>query len=97
MTAFIIFHSSVTNPEKFADYAKAIPDTLKPFKGSVLTRGKTEKILTGEHHHSAIGILQFPALETAHAWYNSAAYQRLIPTRDAAATVTVVSYSEPAV
>lgn len=97
MTALIIFHSTVSNPEKFADYARAVPDTLKPFDGNVLARGKTEEILTGEHYHSAIGILQFPELETAHAWYNSVAYQSLIPTRDAAATVTVVSYSEPPV
>jgi len=96
MSAFIIFHSTVSNPEAFASYASSVPATLSHFDGTLLTKGKVERILSGEHEHSNVGIIQFPNLDKAHEWYASKAYQALIPVRDAAATVTAISYQEPA-
>jgi len=95
MTAFIIFHSTVNDPENFATYAKSVPATLKPFGGTVLARGKAEKIFSGDHGHASVGILSFPSLEEAHDWYESDAYQSLISVRDSTAAMTVISYSEP--
>lgn len=96
MSAFIIFHSTVTNPEAFAGYASSVPATLSPFDGTLLTKGKVERVFSGNHDYSNVGILQFPDLDKAHKWYASEAYQKLIPVRDAAATITAISYQEPA-
>lgn len=97
MPACIIFHSTITDPEAFTQYAKAVPATLTPFGGTLLTRGKKERVLTGEHPHTNVGILRFPDLNKAHAWYASEAYQALIPLRETGAEMTVVSYEEPSV
>jgi len=95
MGAFLIFHSTVKDPDKFSSYAKAVPATLEPFGGTVLARGKAEKVFSGKHPHSSVGILRFHDLDKAHAWYESDAYQALIPIREAAASMTVISYAEP--
>jgi len=95
MSAFMIFHSTVKDPDNFIIYAKSVPATLEPFGGSVLTKGKTEKVFTGEHTYKNVGVLSFPNLESAHGWYESEAYQSLIPVRDVAADMMVISYTIP--
>jgi len=97
MSAFIIFHSTITDQDAFGGYAKSVPATLAPFDGTLLTKGKVEKVLSGEHGHSNVGIIRFPNLDKAHEWYASKAYQALVPVRNAAAAMTVISYQEPAV
>lgn len=95
MSAFMIFHSTIKDPDNFMTYAKSVPATLEPFGGSVLTKGKAEKVFTGEHTHQTVGVLSFPSLEKAHGWYESEAYQSLISVRDSAADMMVISYIEP--
>jgi len=96
MSAFLIFHSTVKDAEKFQGYAQAVPATLKPFHGELLARGKSAKVLSGVHNHPTVGILKFTDLNRAHGWYESEAYQALIPNRNEAADMTIISYEEPA-
>lgn len=96
MSAFLIFHSAVKNPEKFQAYAQAVPATLKSFGGTLMAKGKSARVLSGTHDHSTVGILKFTDLSKAHGWYESEAYQSLIPNRNEAADMTVISYEEPA-
>lgn len=95
MSAFIIFHSTIKDPADFSTYASAVADTLKPYDGTVIKKGKTDKVLTGEHRFQNVGIISFPSLENAHDWYHSTPYQTLIPIRDSAADMTAICYSEP--
>jgi len=96
MSAFLIFHSAIKNPEKFQTYAQAVPATLKSFGGTLMAKGKSARVLSGKHDHSTVGILKFSNLSQAHGWYESDAYQSLIPIRNEAADMTVISYEEPA-
>ena len=95
MSAFVIFHSTVKDPAKFQAYAQAVPSTLTPFSGEVALRGKVAGVLAGEHGHQTVGVLKFPDQTTAKDWYDSDAYQSLIPNRDEAADMVVVSYDGP--
>ena len=95
MTAFMIFHSTITNQENFVKYASSVPATLEPFNGYVLAKGKAQKVFSGDNRHATVGILKFPSLQEAHDWYESDAYQSLIPVRDSAVDMTVISYEEP--
>ena len=61
-----------------------------------MRKGKTARVLEGEHSHQAVGILRFPDLDKPIGWYGSDEYQALIPNRNLAADLTVVSYEEPA-
>lgn len=95
MTAFIIAHSTVKNPEKFQTYARAVGPTLAPFGGEVALKGKRTELFAGDHDHQTVGVLKFPDSAAASAWYNSADYQALIENRDAAADMVIISYDEP--
>ena len=60
MSAYMIFHSTVKDPEAFQTYAKSVGDTLIPFDGQVVLCGKTTAVRAGEHPHQAVGVLAFP-------------------------------------
>lgn len=94
MSAFLVFHGTVNSADKFGDYAKGVPPTLQPFDGEIFLRGKANKVLAGDHRQKIVAMLKFPDLEKAHSWYESDAYQALIPTRDEAADITAISYEE---
>lgn len=96
MSAFMIFHSVVKDPEKFQVYARSVPATLNAFGGALLAKGKSAKVLSGSHEFPNVGILRFANLNEAHGWYESKAYQALIPNRNEAAEMTIISYEEPA-
>lgn len=95
MTAIVIFQSTIKDAQKFSNYASLVPPTLKPFNGEVIARGKREKVLAGDNEHPTIGVIRFPSLEAAHEWYESEAYQALIPERDLAAKLAIETFQEP--
>jgi len=96
MTAFFIGMTSIKDAEKFQDYAAKAAPTFAPFGGKMVIRGKAEQALAGEANHQAVGIVSFPDMEALNNWYQSDAYQALIPLRNAAADMDLVAYSEPA-
>lgn len=95
MGTFMIFHSNVKDSKKFQGYAQSVPNTLKPFGGELMAKGKAMKVLSGSHDHQNVGILKFPDSANANGWYESQEYQDLIPSRDEAADMTIISYEEP--
>lgn len=95
MTAFFIASITVTQPEKFAQYSHNVGPTLKQFGGELMVRGKRNDTLAGtEVNHSAVGVIKFPDMSSLNNWYASAAYQALIPLRNEACDMTIVSYNE---
>ena len=95
MAAFLIVHSTVTDPEKFQAYATAVGPVLAAFGGEVALRGKRAGVLTGEHAHQTAAVIKFPDQASIVAWYGSPEYQALIANRDAAADVVFISYDVP--
>lgn len=95
MTAFFIASITVTEPDKFAQYSLNVGPTLKAFGGELMVRGKRNSTLTGtEPKHTAVGVIKFPDMPSLDNWYASAAYQALIPLRNEACDMTIVSYNE---
>lgn len=90
--AFIIGHISIKDPVKWAEYRDKVPATLAPWGGELVFRGKRLDVLAGEHRHSDVVVIRFPDREAVRRWFSSAAYQALIPLREAAAEVDLVSY-----
>lgn len=95
MSAFVIFHSTIKDPKKFQSYASAAGATLARYGGEVALKGNAIDVLQGLHPHQSVGVLRFPDLDKAARWYGSSDYQALIPVRNAAAEMTIVSYEEP--
>ncbi|VAW78618.1 hypothetical protein MNBD_GAMMA13-695 [hydrothermal vent metagenome] len=95
MSAFFVATSSIKDPEKFQLYAKKAGETFSRHAAEPVLRGKFEGILKGNADHHVVGIIKFPTVEALREWYDSDAYQALVPLRDEAADMTVCVYSVP--
>jgi len=86
MKALCIVYEKVHDPEKFAQYRSVVGDTLKPFDARFLVRGGQFSVLEGDMPFSQVAVLEFPSRTAAEDWYNSDAYQAVLPIRLAAAS-----------
>lgn len=95
MTAFFIVTTTIKDPEKYQAYVQGVGQTLAPFGGKALLRGKAVGALAGELTHQTAGIIEFPNIDALNGWHASEAYQVLIPLRVEAADMTITSYIVP--
>lgn len=96
MSAFFVATVSIKDTRKFQDYAQKAAAAFAVHGGELVLRGKAEAALAGALTHQTVGIVRFPDLGALEAWFRSDAYQALIPLRDAAADMTIITYSTPA-
>ena len=92
--AYVIGHITVKDAAKWAEYRARVPATLAPWQAELVFRGELLAVLGGEHRHSDTVVIRFPSEAAVDGWYNSAAYQALIPLRKEAADLDLVSFSE---
>lgn len=90
--AYVIGHITVKDAAKWAEYRARVPATLAAWGGELVFRGQRAALLAGEHPHADVVVLRFPDLAAAEAWHASPAYQALVPLREQAADVTLISY-----
>lgn len=62
------------------EYLQRIDATLKPFEGRFLVHGAKPEVLEGEFSGDLI-VIEFPDRKRARSWYDSAAYQKILPLR----------------
>lgn len=94
MSACLIAHITVKDPQKWADYRSRVPATLAPWHGQLLLRGQHAEVLAGRHSHTDTVVIRFPNLPALREWYHSPSYQALIPLREAAADMDVLAFEE---
>ncbi|MFJ3763746.1 DUF1330 domain-containing protein [Streptomyces sp. NPDC090082] len=83
MTAYAIgnLHPEPVLDEDIFRYMERIQDTLDPFGGRFLVHGAPAREVREGSWPGAVVIIGFPSYEDARAWYDSEAYQDLIPLR----------------
>jgi uncharacterized protein (DUF1330 family) len=91
--AFVVGQMTVKQPEKWAQYRSQVLATLLPFGGELVFRGEQVQSFSGVNPHPNIVVIRFPSLDHAQDWHASAAYQALIPLRQAAADVVLTTYA----
>lgn len=94
MSALVIGHITIHDAEKWAQYRAQVPATLAPWHAELIFRGQRDHLLAGSHRHSDTVVIRFADLGAVRDWYQSAAYQALIPLREEAAEVDLISYAE---
>ena len=94
MSACVIGHISVKDEEKWAQYRAQVPATLAPWGAELLFRGQRATVLSGDHAHTDTVVIRFPDAAAVDGWYQSAAYQALIPLRQQAADLDLVVFSD---
>jgi uncharacterized protein (DUF1330 family) len=83
---------TIKDPERWAEYRSKVPATIAPWGADLVCRGKWISTLCGEYNHADALVMSFPDADAINNWYNSLAYQALIPLREQAADVVLVSY-----
>jgi uncharacterized protein (DUF1330 family) len=92
MTAYVVGHITVKDPQTWQEYRGMVPATLAAWGGEVVLRGRRVAVLTGEHAHQDAVVIRFPDMNAITGWYSSAAYQALIPLREQAAEMVLICY-----
>ncbi len=92
MAAYLIGHVTVKDPVQWEVYVEGVRKSLIPFNAEVLFRGKRAAVLAGRHGHRNCVVIRFSDQSTLQQWYRSDTYQQLVPIRERAADVTIVSY-----
>jgi len=90
--AYVVGHLTVKDAEKWAEYRSQVPATLAPWSAELVFRGKRDAILAGDHPHADIVVIRFPDKASVDGWHASPAYQALIPLRQQAAEMVLLSY-----
>ena len=92
MAAYLIGHITVKDPDLWQEYTAGVQKSLGPFEADVVFRGQRAAVLAGEHSYEQCVVIKFSDQDSLQKWYNSDTYQALIPTRDKAANVVIISY-----
>jgi uncharacterized protein (DUF1330 family) len=81
MTVYAVAHlHNPSNHDDVLTYIELIQNTMKPYGGRFLVHGSAVEVLEGEWP-GALVMLSFPDMESAHDWYASPAYQKILPLR----------------
>ncbi|MFG2878095.1 DUF1330 domain-containing protein [Streptomyces sp. NPDC048337] len=83
MTAYAIGHIRPdTMNEDVLRYIEEIQSTMDPFGGRFLVHGREVEVKEGPWPGTVV-VIGFPDIDRARAWYDSPAYQALLPLRTA--------------
>ena len=78
--AYVVAEVDIQDADAFArDYAPKVTGTLQPYGGQFLTSGKLVALEGGMPQRFVI--IAFDNVEKARGWYDSPAYQELVPIR----------------
>jgi uncharacterized protein (DUF1330 family) len=83
MSAYVIIEASVVDEGSRDSYSSKVGPILKEFGGEVLGSGPWQTLF-GEPAFDNGMVIRFANKEAALSWYHSAAYQALMPLRNAA-------------
>ena len=79
---YIVAELTVTDPgPAFEEYRKKVLATVEAFGGRFLVRGGDPKVIEGDDPAGVVIVLEFESRDRAMQWYNSAAYQAILPIR----------------
>jgi len=90
MPAYIIAQINITNPDKYAEYAKLAGPANAKYNGRFLVRGGNKHTLEGDIPYQRIVVTEFPDVDSAKRFYNSVEYQAAREKRLGAADFNMV-------
>jgi uncharacterized protein (DUF1330 family) len=92
MPAYVIGQIHVRDAARWQEYVSQVGGTIAQYGGEVQFRAQRATVFSGEYPFERAVVIKFVDLAAAERWHESPEYQRLVPIRDAAADVTLVSY-----
>jgi uncharacterized protein (DUF1330 family) len=92
MAGYVIGQITIKDLNQWREYRAKVPPTLAKWGGELVLRGRKVAVLNGEHSVADTVVSRFPDADAASGWYASSAYQELIPIREKAAEMVLISY-----
>lgn len=92
MTAYVMAHVQINDPEGFEKYTSVFGPTMTPFGGKVLVAEDDIDVLEGDWPPGRTVMLEFETREQAQAWFDSDAYQEISEFRRAATVSTLAIF-----
>ena len=99
MPAYIIATIEVTDPERYAQYARLTPAAIEKYGGRFVVRGGPVTTLEGPEEKRRVVVLQFPSVAQARTFFDSREYQHAKSFRKGAAVASFIlvdGYAPPA-
>lgn len=90
MSAYVIVDITVHDPSGYAEYKKLAPSAVAHYGGKYIARGGAVETLEGEWSPKRLVILEFPTVERAKQWLNSAEYSAARRLRHQTATTQMI-------
>jgi uncharacterized protein (DUF1330 family) len=87
--AYLIAHVQVTDQDGWKQYIAALPATLAPYHVKTLSRAAPVALDASTPPAGSTVILAFNSMDDLKAWWNSPAYQAIIPLREKSAKSVV--------
>lgn len=81
MAGYLIANVEVTDPARFEQYTQEVVAVIAQFGGRYLVRGGEIRSLEGNLPVRRLVVVEFPSLEVAQAFYDSAEYKPLLALR----------------
>jgi uncharacterized protein (DUF1330 family) len=91
--AYLIAHVQITDQDGWKQYIAALPATLAPYHVKTLSRAAPVALDASAPPAGSTVILAFNSMDDLKAWWNSPAYQAIIPLREKSAKT--VAYALP--
>ncbi|MGI5460360.1 DUF1330 domain-containing protein [Streptomyces sp. CA-249302] len=90
---YVILTEAINDPAGMAAYGRAAAASMAESGASILAVDANPQLLEGDWHGNQTVVLEFESVEAARAWYESAAYAKAKPLRQAAAEANAVIVS----
>ena len=90
MPVYVVSVVNVKDPVQYQEYAKLAPAAVEKFGGRFLARGAINAVLEGGLGANRLVVTEFPSVEQAKAFYDSAEYQSARRNRLGAADFTMM-------
>lgn len=74
MTAYVIFHETIHDPDAFERYKSMAQETIAAFNGKFVVRGGPIDVLEGAFEQERVVVIEFPDRQAAKDWHASEVY-----------------------
>jgi uncharacterized protein (DUF1330 family) len=81
VAAYLVFHNRVTNAEKMQECLAKVRETMAAYHPEILVFAEHAEVLEGQTHLPRTIVMKFDSRDAALVWYNSPAYQEVLPLR----------------
>jgi uncharacterized protein (DUF1330 family) len=91
MAAYIVAHVNIEDWDAYREYMRHTPRVIHKFGGRFIARGGKTVTLEGPEETLRVVLIEFPSIDHAKSFYNSAEYAQTKTLRDGAGAAKFVA------